>query len=292
MPQVPARVETTTKAPAPPRNLVVSWRATAWTAISVAIVATASLAVVASINDTDALSTVALALAILAFVVQILVFLGQTQAQTQQSIRSEQLYANTVELLADIRASSEASQEALREQKDVLLPALLNKADLQRGPADQPLETPAGADAGASDIRGLYPPRTVRPDDPQVAELLQTWPTEPDEAREISERLKSLTPVSLYWIQALAEDELSSRTAQGPSLDPGLYLGAENIAELEGAGLIKRFDPPIRHPKYPDAFLVHLTDLGRRTARVLTARGTKPEELEGIDFPQPPSDLD
>src|SRR5690349_7146889 len=112
-------------------HLVVPWRVVAFAAISVAIVAIAALAIVASVNDASSLETIALALAVLAFVVQILVFLGQTTTQSQQSMRSEDLHSRTLGILADISATSESTTQALQEQKEVLLPALIEKTQLQ-----------------------------------------------------------------------------------------------------------------------------------------------------------------
>ena len=86
----------------------VTWRAvsTSLTLLLVSLIAT--LAVVVSIHDVDLLSTIALALAILAFAAQLMVSLFQSNAQAQQLSATERVNNETRALLSDISARSEA----------------------------------------------------------------------------------------------------------------------------------------------------------------------------------------
>jgi hypothetical protein len=61
-------------------NMIVSWRSVAFSAILVAVGALGSLVLVVTTGNADALSTIALALAIIAFVIQIMVFIAHTWA--------------------------------------------------------------------------------------------------------------------------------------------------------------------------------------------------------------------
>ncbi|HXN01428.1 MAG TPA: hypothetical protein VN973_06005 [Candidatus Dormibacteraeota bacterium] len=72
----------------PPSRLVVEfrWLAAAGAIISLALAAT--LVVTTRSNGSDVLATIALALAILAFVVQLIVFIVQTTAASQQMLQS------------------------------------------------------------------------------------------------------------------------------------------------------------------------------------------------------------
>src|SRR4051794_30757419 len=86
----------------------VSWRAVAIGLLLLVVAVLATLAVVVSIHDVDLLSTVALALAILAFAAQLLVSLLQSNAQAAQLSATERVNNETRALLSEISARSEA----------------------------------------------------------------------------------------------------------------------------------------------------------------------------------------
>jgi hypothetical protein len=86
-------------------NFNVPARGLAIVSAVLALACLVSLAVVASIEDADGLSTVALALAILAFAIQIVVYIAQANTATQQMVRSEQLNSDTGALDRLYRAS-------------------------------------------------------------------------------------------------------------------------------------------------------------------------------------------
>lgn len=75
-----------------------------------------TLVVVASVQNVDALSTVALALAVLAFAAQLVVSLAQASAGAQQIAQAERINAATQSALADLRATS---QSQLVNQKEI-----------------------------------------------------------------------------------------------------------------------------------------------------------------------------
>lgn len=80
----------------------IRWKTVALWAVITALVSLTALAVVATIASADTLSVVALALAVMAFVVQIIVFIVQGNAASQQAADTAALNAQTLRALATI----------------------------------------------------------------------------------------------------------------------------------------------------------------------------------------------
>lgn len=96
----------------------------------------ASLAIVAAVRDADVLATTALALAIVAFGVQLLVSAAESQSSTQQSLRSEQLNTQTRALLAEMQTTARGTERMVREQFGQLLRAFMDAAKQTGGGKD------------------------------------------------------------------------------------------------------------------------------------------------------------
>ena len=75
-----------------------------------------TLAVVASNKNVDSLSTIALALAIIAFIAQLIVYIAQSAATTQQMGRAERLHTETRALLQGIDRTAQSIQGSLNDQ--------------------------------------------------------------------------------------------------------------------------------------------------------------------------------
>lgn len=90
----------------PSDNVVIPWQRVAFASGLVAVAALATLVVVTAVKQSDLLSTVALALAILAFAAQLAIAIVQSQAAVEQRGRLEQINGDTRALLADIRATT------------------------------------------------------------------------------------------------------------------------------------------------------------------------------------------
>ena len=266
-------------------QLSISWRNVALAAVAFGIVAVAALVVVASLRHTETLATVALSLAVLAFLVQIIIFLGQTSTQTAQVTRSEDIYGRTLELLADIRESSRHTQEAVKEQREFLLPALLAKLDLQRPPADA---APVDYTRAADDAEAFYPPRERSPDDGRIARALSTWPTDPEIARQAAAELAELSSNAVEFLVRFAQDEWFVRS-RGATISNGLYLDRDVswTQELLQHGLIRPLDPPLIDARDPGREFLVLSDKGREQGRLLIAPLPKPPMLHDIEFPRP-----
>lgn len=91
------------------------------------IVSLTALAIVATIREVDSLSVIALALATLAFVIQIILYVVQSNSATQQSIRSEEIYGATLKALAAIEEKTEGTRQAVTGSSERMIEALIGK---------------------------------------------------------------------------------------------------------------------------------------------------------------------
>ncbi|GAA1028866.1 MULTISPECIES: hypothetical protein [Amycolatopsis] len=83
------------------------------------------LITVVSIKDIDSLSTVALVLAILAFAIQIMIFIAQTAASTEQSKSTLEINSETKSILSELRTRTQATNDVLNLQFNKLLDKML-----------------------------------------------------------------------------------------------------------------------------------------------------------------------
>ena len=107
----------------------VPWKGIAIAATLVAIGASAVLTVIATVKGVDVLATVALSLAILAFILQIILFIAQTGA-------SSAINSQTSTLLAEVRAKVEGISTAVNQQTDRLWSAALRETVIQEKKSD------------------------------------------------------------------------------------------------------------------------------------------------------------
>jgi uncharacterized membrane protein len=108
-------------------------------ALAGALVASTTLDSGSDQGKADPLTTLALVLAILAFVVQIFVYVFQTNASNAALQRSEEVNSNTQQLLTEITSTSRATQRVLFTQFDRLLDFVVGKK-----PAGPPEDHDAG----------------------------------------------------------------------------------------------------------------------------------------------------
>lgn len=95
-------------------SFIASWRTLTIASITIAVASLSTLTIIVSTKDVDLLSTVALTLAILAFVAQLLIYIAQTTAAAQQTAQSLALNNETKNILADIRARTRGAESILR----------------------------------------------------------------------------------------------------------------------------------------------------------------------------------
>jgi hypothetical protein len=244
------------------------------------------LVVVTALDNKDALSTVALALAILAFTVQLIVFVAQQGLASEQGRRNEELYGSMQGVLAEIREKAAGTQADVRTISDRMLGAIMSKniADTPGGKIDPGrLVSEIGAVMEGDDAqqiaevgRQIWPERRPSPDDAVLVELLQSYPAEA-EVGDAMDMLVKLAPGDREALKTFGSDEIMARQPGSP-FDPSLtHLAGPGLAD---AGLIEPY--PADRQKVPGLTVMHLTDRGRKVARLLTALGDPPPYLPDL----------
>jgi hypothetical protein len=258
----------------------------------------AALAVVAAVDDAGALATIALALAVLTFSIQIIVFIAQAQESSAQAVRNEELNADTRAVLAEVRTTGVATQTMVGEQFQGLLRAFVDavsttsqdsgKVDpqqLERRLMESMRREFGAAAVAAPASRGIRP-GTARSDRPEGVRTLLSFPDR--QSGEPALRvLEELTPDQIARLLKLAEDEIQfsgSRTS---------YVGLHSDpadAQLADLGLVTQ----VRVRDASDGaieIVTQLTDTGRQVARFLTALGEVPTWARGrLPQPEQPDD--
>lgn len=268
----------------PAKGLSVASAVFGFTCLTVLVVATA-------LNGESALATVALALAILAFTAQLILFVAQHALATEQARRSEEIFGLTQRVLAEISEKASGTQievQRISDRTEQMLPFIVSKnlAEAQGGQVDfrrlasdieRTLRTSDGDELGDSDEgESLYPPRHPRPDDAKLIQDLETYPDEA-EANQVMPLLRDLDASSRMRLAAYAEDEIRARGPDSP-FDPSLLEFGGN--DLERKGLIEPY--PGTDPSFGAAVPFRLTDLGRSVGRLLTANGEPPDYLPDL----------
>ncbi|MFG1833604.1 hypothetical protein [Micromonospora chersina] len=160
-----------------------------WATMSLLVVAAASLgtlAVVVSIKDVDVLSTIALALAVLAFAAQLIVSLAQAQGSAHQLSQTERINSQTQSTLTEVRSTAQALLTNQSDQFNKVLAAALKSAtESAVREVAEAADTPTGEQETADDGQRLDPEEIAD----QVQRRLQhlfTQPSVPKEQRETS----------------------------------------------------------------------------------------------------------
>ena len=112
----------------PSNDVVIPWQRIAFASGLVAVASLATLVVVTAVRESDVLSTVALALAILAFAAQLAIAIVQSQAAVEQRGRLEEINGDTRALLADIRATTGGVLNTVQSQFERVLRHALGEA--------------------------------------------------------------------------------------------------------------------------------------------------------------------
>jgi hypothetical protein len=234
--------------------------------------------VFAPIKDADVLSTVALALAVLAFVAQLLVFIAQSWSANQQMVQSEGLNRQTQALLAQVQVSAQSTQALLSEQFDTVLRHALGTA-LPKG---------ADTDRVARNVRReldellarspmLRAPRVL--DEGRISSL-KSWPSS-DVGAPAAAQVGTLSPRATAYLSKFALDNLEVLTEGGA---PGFYVDpdeTESAEELVNAGLLQFGEPPPEfEPVRKGRVYARLTDTGEIAGRLFTAEGDRPAYMQ------------
>jgi len=261
-------------------NLTISWRLVSYVVALITVSLAVTLAVVVASKDSDVLATIALALAILAFVAQLLIYMADSASEMRHMQQSLALNRETSNLLAEIKTRSVSSESIMKEQFDTVLKhALRQEMNLIPGPpphaGDE--EIRGGIQRSTRDVELIFA-ETIRGafksgrDDPMLNRML-TYPP-PEESEERVRKLAYLSPLALAWFAATAELEITNRRMGIEPIGMSLARSTPWTDELEKAGLVQ---------KYTDKDGIgraQLTDAGRDAVRVYRGIGLVPDEIQ------------
>lgn len=265
-------------------NFTVKAKSVAVVSALVAMGSLAALSIVVSVKDVDILSTVALALAILAFVVQIIVYVVQSASASQQLADARYLHGEMMSVLAELQTRSAGTQRSIESLQDQMINDLRRKA---AGPDAEPLDahavTAVAVEAARSRLSGadnadiaiarsqLDEATTEYPGGPDaetaaaIVQELTTWPS----VKEMEEKIAPLFESkddhflnALRWVVTDARNFVSSQ-----SIGPGVDIANPSIAALVEEGLAE---------KIPGWKLATASARGRDVGRVFTAPGPPP----------------
>jgi hypothetical protein len=143
--------------PSSARDYRLSPRKVALWAAVVAVAAVVALIAVAVINDADALNTVALYLAVIAFVAQLIMYVAQNESSARQLKQSQDVQRETSTMLRGIQEANASTQRLLNGQYNVVINALVEAAAAATAAgrlprADESSEAPAGDDGDALSV--------------------------------------------------------------------------------------------------------------------------------------------
>ncbi len=215
-------------------------------AVVVALTCLVVLVIVGSQKGIEALPTIALSVAIVAFVVQLIVFIVQAAASSAQSLRSQELHGQLLELLAGIREQTQGTQAAFSTQNEKLLEAALGKVARERGLTEEGQravfeaagQRGGGSTSGATPV--AYPRRKPAADDDKHLEVLRSLPGDA-EVRARLEQLNALTKMQKLFVRLFGNDERKTLEAGASAVyNPGL----SSAQGLDEKGLVEEVQGP------------------------------------------------
>jgi hypothetical protein len=248
------------------------WKVLGWAGMTFGAVCLVGLIAVVALKHSDALASIALVLAIAAFIVQIIVSALQNAASRAAEAASRGLNFETNKALEQIKANAAANQEILARQFDTLLDALVKGRDAGLG---QKSETNGGSSSqpeAPTDFRSLGRRVSLGPSqsDMRILEMLRSFPDD-EEARQLLKHFDRLSPAAAALLDRYAEDELQSREA---GAEPGLAASEAPVVSKARATLL---DESLLESRGDEYF--SLTDQGRQVARLLRATGDPPPSV-------------
>lgn len=266
----------------PSAVISISWSTLAFAAGSIAIVSTSSLAIIATLNRADALSTIALALAILSFIIQIGLFIAQSWTSAQQVLHSEEVNADTRAILTEVRENARGTNRLISDQFDQVLGHLLDttkrtvneslkgqEAQVLNERLDRELRRTLRSDTERILSRPRADRRPLTQEEEKVIKELTTPISDAAERNRVDSEVKSLTPGAIADLNYFANDHL---TALRKRDNPGLFRSlVRNVEELIAAGYVEKSDPPDEWSEiYRDQDYFILTPKGLNAARLFT----------------------
>lgn len=277
----------------PSTKLSVSWSGLSLALGIIAIASLGTLVVVVAIEDIDVLSTVALALAVLAFAAQIIISLAQAQTSAHQISQTERVNTKTRGLLSQISAQGDAMLAIQSQQFDRVLGAALGGDAIERAVREVTPETAenekegVGADQSpaldaavlAQAIRNELSATLVRSAPPSYSKgssgryrwFVDEMTTYPEET-EAKEVLKTASDLSAWQVASLLRrTERYIRKARNGHKPVGHVENLEDLGPNSKA--LRERGLTVYEPSVEGGFEARLTKEGRLVARLLRPSG-------------------
>lgn len=247
------------------------WRSLAIWSVVVALISLTALAVVATVREADTLSVIALALAVLAFVVQINLYIVQNASAAEHAQRSGSIYSQTIASLAKLDAKSEGTRETVGQINDRLLEAILPKAISEATYVSATDPTQDFSQQIVSKTQQMMEgqrqrdaAREVAPQvaSPQLSSSSIDAPISPEQLQAALEVGKKMSTIQLYTIDYLGRDQQKQERRQTPE-----RIGLSSVnspKELHSLGLIEKVPSGWRNGP-----VFRLTPTGLNVARAL-----------------------
>jgi hypothetical protein len=265
-------------------KLEIPWSWVAAASLTVGLGALTTLAVIVSIKDVDTLSTVALALAVIAFAAQLVLALWQGFATQNQTMQMERVNSETQSLLSEVRLTTNGLSNTQSGQFDRLLTSILAvvpsavhnvslKNRVDAGELARDLTT-AIRRAAIAELQtsgsGSWTPKVS--DQWATSESLisfyNSYPGE-DEGKTLIAKVSSLNPLLMAFLGQVAGEEIN-RIRFGLPLEYKIREGAVFTAALVRKGLAEYCPPPLSAPDDGSTW-ARLTSRGRDLIRVVVA---------------------
>lgn len=265
-----------------PSNFVIPARVVATVSLLVSLGSVATLVVVSSVKNVDILSTVALALAILAFVVQLIVYVVQSASASQQLSDARALHGEMMAVLAALQERAAGTQKSIDQIHSQMIDELRMKAANPQAVAgttqqaaveiadDSTAHTPqtgvpspdhawTSDESGREAVEDDYPGPLAESEAAAIRRELESWPTT-EEIEEIQSELEQLSKYELFSLASLARD--AHYFSEGSRFyGPGMAIRPLTRALIE-RGLAE---------KIPGWKLATLSPRGRQLGRIFTA---------------------
>lgn len=237
-----------------------------------------TLVIIVAIQGADLLSVVALALAVIAFSAQLIIYIVQAAQAAADNRRSLQLHAELSALLSELRERTGRTQRSVDTINERLLSAVIDKTQAVTGSVDAETvastyaeayrDTPPSAASPRSESSSnLWPDALPESQAQRIHAYMSAWPAA-DEVSEIEQTLKELDEDDRGHLQLYATDLWRSTkptAALGPGLLPHRALADRGLLEK-----VKGWKLSTLSPK------------GMRIARLFTATGEAPAHAEHL----------
>lgn len=253
-------------------DIHIEWRTVAIGSLLLNLGAIGVVATIATVHDSNTLATIALALAIIAFISELIIFSVQTWQSGEQLKQAERLNSATSSLLADMRTRLEGTHQMVTTQYQELLHLAVLKADA----TDAKGGTTSTGRRVAEVVRDIMP--TVESENPAThiygtkeASLLLRWPNLQDARRAI----ELLEPLTDNQLNAFMADVILDSLSRLDETTPTLNKTKEVDQPLIDVGLVA--DVLIDRKQEPDK--IQLTERGRVASRVLIPSWPPPNSL-------------